>query len=223
LTSANLSGAPEATTAEQVLQTVGDRVAVVVNDGPSQYGQPSTVVEINGTGWTMLRQGVVSAADLERLSACLIVFVCTGNTCRSPLAEALCKKLLAQRLGCTPEELPQRGFFVLSAGLSAMMGGEAAPEAVEAARAFGADLSGHSSRPLQPDLVAQADYLIAMTQGHIHALEAHYGPLGLQPQLLGRDGADIADPIGCDQHVYRECAEQILRHLEGLVAEFEQP
>jgi protein-tyrosine phosphatase len=223
LTSANPSGAADATTAEQVLQSVGDRLALIINDGPSQYGQASTVVRINGTGWEVLREGVVTAADLQRLSACMILFVCTGNTCRSPLAEVLCQQLLAHRLGCPPEELPRRGFIVLSAGLAAMMAGEAAPEAVAVAREFGADLGGHSSRPLRPDLVAQADYLVAMTHSHLRTLDAHFGQLGPQPQLLGRDGSDIADPIGCDQQVYRECAQQIRRHLEGFVSELEQP
>jgi protein-tyrosine phosphatase len=223
LTSANPSGAPDATTAEQVLQSVGDRLALVINDGPSQYGQASTVVQVDGTSWAVLREGVVTAADLERLSACMILFVCTGNTCRSPLAEVLCRQLLAQRQGCPPEELPRRGFVVLSAGLAATMGGEAAPEAVEVAREFGADLSGHSSRPLRPDLVAQADYLIAMTRSHLAALDAHFGRLGARPQLLTGDGADIADPIGCDQQVYRECAQQMRRHLERFVSELEQP
>ena len=53
-------------------------------------------------------------------AAMKILMVCLGNICRSPLAEGLCKKLLAERLGCSLEELPQRGFVVLSAGLSAL-------------------------------------------------------------------------------------------------------
>ena len=68
---------------------------------------------------------------LRQQSACLVVFVCTGNTCRSPLAEALCKKRLADALGCAMADLPGRGFFVCSAGLAAMMGGPAAAEAVD--------------------------------------------------------------------------------------------
>jgi protein-tyrosine phosphatase len=169
----------------------------------------------------VLREGVVSAADLARQSVCLIVFVCTGNTCRSPLSEALFKKQLADRLGCPPEALPQRGFFVLSAGLAAMMGGGAAAEAVAVAREFGADLSGHASRPLSADLAAQADYLIAMTRGHLLALAAQFPRSGVRPRLLSPEGDDVADPIGCEEPVYRECARQVWRHLEALVNELQ--
>jgi protein-tyrosine phosphatase len=221
LTSANRSGQPAATTAQAVLEAVGDEVALVIDDGPSRYGQASTVVQVNGDRWNVLREGVVSAADLERQTACVIVFVCTGNTCRSPLAEALCKKLLAQRLGCAVEELPQRGFIVLSAGLAAMMGGAAAAEAVEVARELGADLSWHQSRPLSPQLAAQADYLFAMTRGHVRALVSQFPHVGSRPRLLCPEGSDIPDPIGGEEEVYRECAQQILRHLEGLLPELQ--
>jgi protein-tyrosine phosphatase len=222
LTSANPSGAPAATTAEQVVQTVGAALDLVIDGGPSQFGQASTVVQVNGNRFQVLREGVVSAAELEQLSPCMIVFVCTGNTCRSPLAEALCKKLLAERLGCAVEELPQHGFVVLSAGLAAMMGGRAADEAVEVARELGADLSRHSSLPLTADLAARADYLITMTRSHQQAVASHFGRVGARPRLLCREGDDIADPIGCDQQVYRDCAQQILHQLQGLVPELQQ-
>ncbi|HEV3262003.1 MAG TPA: Sua5/YciO/YrdC/YwlC family protein [Gemmataceae bacterium] len=222
LTSANRGGEADAATAEAVLRAVGDHLDLVIDDGPSRYGQASTVVQVNGDSWKLLREGVVPAATLERLSACVIVFVCTGNTCRSPLAEALCKKLLAARLGCPVAELPRRGFVVLSAGLAAMMGGRAAPEAVAAARELDADLAGHSSQPLTQQLAAQADYLVAMTRGHLLALAAQFAGLGNRARLLGGGGEDIPDPIGCDQQVYRECAQQILRYVENFVPELQQ-
>jgi protein-tyrosine phosphatase len=147
------------------------------------------------------------------------VFVCTGNTCRSPMAEALFKKRMAERLGCPVEELPRRGFIVLSAGLAAMMGGGAAPEAIETVRELGADLSQHVSRPLSAKLAAQADYLVGMTRGHLLALAEAGAAPGACLRLLSAAGEDIADPVGADLPVYRECAQQIVRHLEGLLAE----
>jgi protein-tyrosine phosphatase len=201
-----------------VLDAVGEDVALVIDDGPARYGQASTVVRVNDNGWEVLREGVVSAEALQRHAACLIVFVCTGNTCRSPLAEVLCKKLLAQRLGCTIEDLPRRGFVVLSAGLAAMMGG-AAEEAVHVARELGADLSTHRSRALTLDLLAQADYVFTMTRGHLLALADEAARLGVQPRQLCPDGEDVPDPVGLDLPVYRDCALQIQRHLAKWVAE----
>jgi tRNA threonylcarbamoyl adenosine modification protein (Sua5/YciO/YrdC/YwlC family) len=209
----------EAPDAEQALRAAGGRVDLVLDDGPCHYRQPATVVQVNGSSWTVVRPGVVSEQRLREQSGCVVVFVCTGNTCRSPLAEALFKKRLADALGCAAEELPARGFFVLSAGLAAMMGGGAAPEAVEVARRYGADLSGHHSQPLSGDLAAQADYLIVMTRGHRSALLDRYPRLGARPRLLRPDGADLPDPIGQATPVYEECGEQIWRCLEPLLAE----
>ncbi len=142
---------------------------------------------------------------LRQQLACLIIFVCTGNTCRSPLAEVLCKKLLADRLACTPEELPGHGFCVFSAGLAAMIGCGAATEAIDVARTLGADLSGHQSRLLTRELAAQADYLVAMTHSQELILTSCFADLGATPRLLSPAGEDIADPIGCDRPVYEQC------------------
>jgi protein-tyrosine phosphatase len=218
-----LSGDPgSATTAQALVDATGDTVTVVIDDGPSFYGRPATVVQVSGNSWHVLHEGAMPVAEIEQQSTCLILFVCTGNTCRSPLAEVLCKKKLAERLGCAVEDLPQRGFLVISAGLAAMMGGGAAPEAIEVARAYGADLSKHVSRPLTADLAVQADHLVAMTRGHVLALLEGCPGLEAMPRLLSPEGGDIADPIGCDQEVYRQCAEQIWNHLDRLVADIIQ-
>jgi protein-tyrosine phosphatase len=198
---------------------VGDQVGLIVDGGPSRDEKTASVVRIDGNRWSMVHEGAVSAAEVEQQTTCVIVFVCTGNTCRSPMAEALCVKLLAERIGCIPEELPKRGYLVLSAGLAAVPGDRAAAEAEAIIREMGADLTGHESRPLTAEMVTQADHLITMTQSHAAALIGRFARHQPQPRLLCPCGTDVADPIGGDAEVYRQCAQQIRQHLEQLLPE----
>jgi protein-tyrosine phosphatase len=204
----------------QVVEAHSATVDLVVDDDVVNADRPMTIVQIGGESWTVQRPGAVSEDDLRRRTAFMALFVCTGNTCRSPLAEALCKKQLAARLNCSPAELPERGFLVLSAGLAAMMGGGAAEEAVETARELGADLTAHQSRPLTPELANQADCILAMTRSHLFSLVNYFPEVADRCRLLSAEGLDIADPIGCDREVYRQCAAEINQHLEKLVAEW---
>jgi L-threonylcarbamoyladenylate synthase len=206
-------------TSAELQQQSSDRIDLLIDDGPSPSAQPPTVIQVQGKNWSVLRPGALTTEQVAQQSACIVIFVCTGNTCRSPLAEGFCKKLLAERLGCTIEDLPRRGFYVLSAGLAAMMGGEAAAESVAVAHDYGADLARHQSRPLSEDLAAQADFLIVMTRGHLSAITEYYPRLGCRPRLLCPQGEDIADPVGASREVYQACAVEIWRHLEPLVAE----
>jgi protein-tyrosine phosphatase len=192
---------------------------LVVQDASDYSTGAATVVETADHSFRILQAGALSEDTLRQQSTCLVVFVCTGNTCRSPLAAALCRKRLAERLGCAEEDLPRHGFTVLSAGLAALPGAPAAAEACEVATEYGADLAAHRGQPLTVELVAQADYLIAMTRGHVQALNNHYLRLGSRPRLLSPHGDDLSDPIGGDQQVYQACARQIWAYLDRLTAE----
>ena len=205
-------------TAEAAIQRLGEAVGLAVNAGEKLVAAP-TVVQVTDAGYTIAEPGAFPADEIERLAARIVLFVCTGNTCRSPLAEALAKKALADRLGCAPHELPGRGFWVLSAGVAAYGGGAASEESVAVAAELGADLRDHYSRPVNPQLLLAADDVIAMTRDHLYALAARYPGIGPTARLLcGNE--DLDDPIGADAEVYRACARTIIQHLERFLPEW---
>ena len=194
-------------TASAVADRLGDAAGLVVSDGERPVNGRPTVVRVTSDGWEVTEPGVFTEDEVRKLAARIVLFVCTGNTCRSPMAEGLAKKLLADRLGCTVEELPARGLWLLSAGVAAYGGGPAAPESIDAAAEFGADLGSHRTRPVNVQLLAAAEVLAARFPG--------VGP----PVRLLAD-ADLDDPIGGGPEVYRECARAILRHLERFIPEW---
>ena len=149
----------------------------------------------------------------------VILFVCTGNTCRSPLAAALCRTLLAARLGCEADELEARGWVVGSAGVAAWPGDPATPAAVLVAAEQGADLTAHRSRAVSAELLAGATRVVAMTRGHAATVAGRFPGVGPAPTLIGGPEDDLPDPIGGDLQVYRACADTLLAHLDRLVAE----
>jgi protein-tyrosine phosphatase len=217
LTSANPSGGPDPVTAEEVVASLGDSVQLVLNDGQSRLGQPSTVVKVTDKGLQILRAGVVSEQTLKRLSSLMIVIVCTGNTCRSPMAEAMCRKMIADRLGCEPAELDDHGVMVMSAGLSAMMGARPSPEGVTVLEKMGLSLSDHESQPLTAQLVRHADMIWTMTRSHRLAIASQWPEALGRTFVLSEDQTDIADPIGGPLEFYERCAQQIKAELEKRV------
>lgn len=221
LTSANPQGDTDPVTAEEVLAALGDQVDLVLNDGQSRLGQPSTVVHVEGSKFKILRQGVVPEQTLKRLSSLMILLVCTGNTCRSPMAEVMCRKMIADRLQCPIGETAEHGVVIMSAGISAMMGSRPSPEAVTAMSKLGLQLGDHESQPLTAPLVRQADIIWTMTRSHRQAIVAEWPEASPRTFVLGGEQGDIADPIGGPLEYYERCAEQIRGALEKRLAELD--
>ncbi len=221
LTSANRTGRPAAVTAEELVQSLDDDVQLVLDDGRCQFAQPSSVVQIHEHGMKLLRAGVVTEATLERLASYLILLVCTGNTCRSPMAEVLFREQISRNLHCESDQLEDHGVMVMSAGIAAMPGGRPAPEAVGVMSEMGLELSGHVAQPLSERLVRHADLILTMTAAHRQAIVANWPEAADRTCVLCRDGRDVSDPIGGPREVYRRCAEQLQQAIQERAGELD--
>ncbi len=148
-----------------------------------------------------------------------VLFVCTGNTCRSPLAEVLFRELTRER----------GDYEVLSAGVGAFSGQPASRHGQELARERGLDLSGHRSKAVTVDLVDAATHIFAMSRGHLADLLDTYPEVEdkvfLVSEFAADDdlrGRDLTDPFGGDLADYRETLSRLERLLPSVYSYIEQ-
>src|SRR5947207_8915293 len=148
-----------------------------------------------------------------------ILFVCTGNVCRSPMAEGIFRQAVQDR----------GQYGVMSARLGAMEGQPPSIYAVQAVRDLGIDISSQRSRMLTPEMVQQADYIFGMTHSHIDTVMLLY-PQAAEKTFLLREfdetldifEKDISDPIGGSYEIYLNCRDQIEQGIVSLLRFIEQ-
>ena len=216
--SANLAGAPPATAPADVLDQLDGQIDLLLDAGPTRYAKPSTIVKLDQHDLDIIRVGVLDAPTIGRMRAICILFVCTGNTCRSPMAQAICRHRLAQQLSCSVDQLPDRGYNIISAGVMACPGANASPEAQSACRELRVDIADHRAQPLTVDLIHRADFVFAMTESHRQAIVDLAPQAAARTTLLAQHG-NIDDPIGMGMDQYRICAQVTDQSIRRRLAE----
>ena len=158
--------------------------------------------------------GKKSREKKERKQEKLVVFVCTANVCRSPMAEKLFEEALTQ------SEI-KKNVRVFSAGISAMDGDQASDNSIQACQELGLDITDHRSALTRATL-ENASAIFCMTESHRALLNMYFEvpestSIFLMREFIDQESKELPDPYGQDIEVYRECRDRMKEALPSLL------
>lgn len=212
--SANLSGSNPPTKAEEVLRDLEGKIDILVDAGNADIGQESTVVDLRTAEPKLLREGAIKfSAIKEEALRKKILFVCTGNSCRSVMAEYYFNK----------KAKDNPNLEASSAGISAYEGSPTTKETLEVLKQDGIDVSGHRAKKVDLRMLREADLVLVMSRDHEWRLSSAYPQAKNKVYLLKEfakindNELDIQDPIANSFDFYkktyniiRECVIKII-------------
>ncbi len=214
-TSANLSGKANPLTPEEIEKTFDKEIDLLLDGGETLFGEESSIVDVTSSPPCLVREGWLSKKQIEETWAKKkdILFVCTGNTCRSPVAESILKKIWPER---------ESEIKIHSAGTAALTGGRPTPLAIKMVREKGVDINLHRSTPLDEEMIKEADLILVMGAGHKEEV-LNISPLAEGKVFLLKDFAlgikeEILDPMGSSEERYQKCIREIEKSIRGLIS-----
>lgn len=213
--SANIEGKKAPVNIDEALEDLDGLVDLALDGGPVDFGISSTIVDFTKGKPTVIRAGVITQQDIDRtVNKKTILFVCTGNSCRSVMAEYLLKSKIKHR----------DDVDVHSAGTSVLFNTPASFETISVLRQRGIDALGHQSRAVGRTMLRKADLIIAMTRSHrmqildrVPFIEKRvYLLREFAPHSVSAD-LDVQDPIGQSHAHYEECLQSIEEAIDKIV------
>ena len=199
--------------ARNLNQAMSDGYTIAIDDGDTDAVGLPTLVEFDDNEASIAREGLLPIEYLKSLSRWTILFVCTGNTCRSPMAQAMMNRKIADKFGTknASSELPIRA---ISAGVAAYGGEPSSPGALEAIKKYRTSLDSHLSSQLTREMVDHADIILTMGGRHKHVIVSQWPSAESKVHLISPEGAEITDPFGGPLDVYERCAQQLDQHTD---------